>query len=204
MASHFPLTNILFLPTALWLADYQLLAAALLLGVMLALAALRQPAQRSPSRSRPWPRSPPLHCCSPLPGWSLVHLLSEPRYRSSLLHQRHSRRLHSHRAIGSSRRLRRRQPSTHRRRAWTKALAKQPAAVPAKPIDWSAILVAAFTPPVPRAAIVVSESERDTVELADTVASITRFAGSVGVVGLPRLPAGIKHHPAVAKIASLL
>ena len=54
------------------------------------------------------------------------------------------------------------------------------------------------------AAIVVSESERDTVELADTVASITRFAGSVGVVGLPRLPAGIKHHPAVAKIASLL
>jgi dethiobiotin synthetase len=54
------------------------------------------------------------------------------------------------------------------------------------------------------AAIVVSESERDTVELADTVASITRFAGSTGVVGLPRLPAGIKHHPAVAKIASLL
>jgi dethiobiotin synthetase len=54
------------------------------------------------------------------------------------------------------------------------------------------------------AAIVVSESERDTVELADTVASITRFAGSVGVVGLPRLPAGIKHHPAIAKIASLL
>ena len=54
------------------------------------------------------------------------------------------------------------------------------------------------------AAIVVSESERDTVELADTVASITRFAGSVEFVGLPRLPAGIKDHPAVAKIASLL
>ena len=40
------------------------------------------------------------------------------------------------------------------------------------------------------AAIVVSESERDTVELDDTVASIARFAGTAGVVGLPRLPAG--------------
>jgi dethiobiotin synthetase len=54
------------------------------------------------------------------------------------------------------------------------------------------------------AAIVVSESERDTVELEDTVASIARFAGAVGVVGLPRLPAGIKHHPAIARIAALL
>jgi dethiobiotin synthetase len=54
------------------------------------------------------------------------------------------------------------------------------------------------------AAIVVSESQRDTVELEDTVASIARFAGSVGVVGLPRLPAGIKHHPAIARIAALL
>lgn len=54
------------------------------------------------------------------------------------------------------------------------------------------------------AAIVVSESERDTVELDDTVASIARFAGTVGVVGLPRLPAGINHHPAIARIAALL
>jgi dethiobiotin synthetase len=54
------------------------------------------------------------------------------------------------------------------------------------------------------AAIVVSESERDTVELDDTVASIARFAGTAGVVGLPRLPAGIKHHPAIARIAALL
>jgi len=54
------------------------------------------------------------------------------------------------------------------------------------------------------AAIVVSENERDTVELDDTVASIARFAGTVGVVGLPRLPAGIRHHPAIARIAALL
>jgi dethiobiotin synthetase len=54
------------------------------------------------------------------------------------------------------------------------------------------------------AAIVVSESERDPVELDDTVASIARFAGTAGVVGLPRLPAGINHHPAIARIAALL
>jgi len=54
------------------------------------------------------------------------------------------------------------------------------------------------------AAIVVSESGRDTVELDDTVASIARFVGTTGVVGLPRLPAGINHHPAIARIAALL
>jgi dethiobiotin synthetase len=54
------------------------------------------------------------------------------------------------------------------------------------------------------AAIIVSESERDAVALDDTVASIERFAGNVEVVGLPRLPAGINHHPAIARIAALL
>ena len=54
------------------------------------------------------------------------------------------------------------------------------------------------------AAIVVSESERNTVELEDTVASIARFAHGTGVVGLPRLPGGINQHPAFAKIAALL
>jgi dethiobiotin synthetase len=54
------------------------------------------------------------------------------------------------------------------------------------------------------AAIVVSESERNPVELDDTVASIARFAGGVDVVGLPRLPAGITQHPAFARIAALL
>ncbi|HVZ54803.1 MAG TPA: dethiobiotin synthase [Pseudolabrys sp.] len=54
------------------------------------------------------------------------------------------------------------------------------------------------------AAIVVSESERDTVPLEDTVESIARFSQSVGVIGLPRLPGGLTQHPAFARIASLL
>lgn len=54
------------------------------------------------------------------------------------------------------------------------------------------------------AAIVVSESERNPVELDDTVASIARFAHGIGVVGLPRLPGGLNQHPAFAKIAALL
>ncbi|MEP7030456.1 MAG: dethiobiotin synthase [Pseudolabrys sp.] len=54
------------------------------------------------------------------------------------------------------------------------------------------------------AAIVVSESERGTVELDDTVASITRFSNGADVIGLPRLPGGINQHPAFAQIAALL
>jgi dethiobiotin synthetase len=54
------------------------------------------------------------------------------------------------------------------------------------------------------AAIVVSESERGTVELHDTVDSITRFSDGVEVVGLPRLPGRINEHPAFAQIAALL
>ncbi len=54
------------------------------------------------------------------------------------------------------------------------------------------------------AAIVVSESERDTVELDDTVASIARFSGGAAVIGLPRLPGGLTEHPAFAQIAALL
>ena len=54
------------------------------------------------------------------------------------------------------------------------------------------------------AAIVVSESERNPVELDDTVASIARFSNGVDVVGLPRLPAGIIQHPAFARLAAIL
>jgi dethiobiotin synthetase len=54
------------------------------------------------------------------------------------------------------------------------------------------------------AAIVVSESQRDTVELDDTVESIARFSQDVGVIGLPRLPGGLTQHPAFARIAALL
>ena len=53
-------------------------------------------------------------------------------------------------------------------------------------------------------AIVVSENERDTVELADTVDSLARFSDGVPVIGLPRLPGGITEHPAFADIAALL
>ena len=54
------------------------------------------------------------------------------------------------------------------------------------------------------AAIVVSESERSAVELDETVASIARFADSVPVIGLPRLPGGLTQHPSFARIAALL
>jgi dethiobiotin synthetase len=54
------------------------------------------------------------------------------------------------------------------------------------------------------AVIVVCESERNPVELAETVASIARFSGGVEAIGLPRLPAGILDHPAFARIAALL
>ena len=54
------------------------------------------------------------------------------------------------------------------------------------------------------AAIVVSESERNPVELEDTVASIARFSNGAEVIGLPRLPAGITQHPAFGRIAALL
>lgn len=53
-------------------------------------------------------------------------------------------------------------------------------------------------------AIVVSEGERDTVALDDTVASIARFAQPAPVIGLPRLPGGLTEHPAFAQLAALL
>ncbi|MBL9162439.1 MAG: hypothetical protein JNL18_06905 [Planctomycetaceae bacterium] len=64
-------------PISLWLADYQLLAAALLLGVMLALAALRQPAQRLAVAKSTLAALAALALLCALPGWSLVHLLSD-------------------------------------------------------------------------------------------------------------------------------
>jgi dethiobiotin synthetase len=53
-------------------------------------------------------------------------------------------------------------------------------------------------------AIVVSEGERDTVPLDDTVASIARFAEVTPVIGLPRLPGGLTEHPAFAQLAAML
>jgi dethiobiotin synthetase len=54
------------------------------------------------------------------------------------------------------------------------------------------------------AAIVVSESERNPVELDDTVENIARFSGGVDVIGLPRLPGRLNQHPAFARIAGYL
>jgi dethiobiotin synthetase len=50
-------------------------------------------------------------------------------------------------------------------------------------------------------AIVVNETAGSMVPLADTVATLQRFAGGAAVIALPRLPAGIAEHAAFAEIA---
>ncbi|MBA4107430.1 MAG: hypothetical protein C0485_16960 [Pirellula sp.] len=129
---------------ALWLADYQLLAAALLLGVMLALASLRQPAQRLAVAKSTLAALAALALLCALPGWSLVHLLSEPQtsitsvaptpFDTSSLAQSDSllTPYESPATLAPS------SPSIER------SVSAQPVAVPAKPIDWSVILVAAY------------------------------------------------------------
>ena len=57
---------------------------------------------------------------------------------------------------------------------------------------------------LPVRAIVVSESERAAVPLADTVASIARFSEGLPAIALPRLPAGVTEHAAFAELAALL
>jgi len=52
--------------------------------------------------------------------------------------------------------------------------------------------------------VVVSETPGSTVPLADTVATLTRFAAPIHVLALPRLPSEETTHPAFAQIASLL
>jgi dethiobiotin synthetase len=51
------------------------------------------------------------------------------------------------------------------------------------------------------AAVVVSESETSPTSLAETVATITRFADSIDVIGVPR---GAPDHAAFSRIAQLL
>jgi dethiobiotin synthetase len=53
-------------------------------------------------------------------------------------------------------------------------------------------------------AIVVSESRDSPVPLDDTVASLTRFAGAVEVLGLPRRTSGAPEHPVVRRLTDLL
>ena len=52
--------------------------------------------------------------------------------------------------------------------------------------------------------VVVNETPGSTVPLADTVATLTRFAAPIPVVALPRLPATNTAHPAFAQIARML
>jgi dethiobiotin synthetase len=54
------------------------------------------------------------------------------------------------------------------------------------------------------AAVVVSESQGSAAGLHDTVATITRFADSIDVVGIPRLADGTTGDPTFAAIARLL
>jgi dethiobiotin synthetase len=57
---------------------------------------------------------------------------------------------------------------------------------------------------MPIAALAVSESESQPVPLDETVTAIARFAGSIAVIGVPRLPVGQPAHPAFGRIADLI
>jgi dethiobiotin synthetase len=54
------------------------------------------------------------------------------------------------------------------------------------------------------AAVAVSESQSSAASLAETIATISRFAGALDVIGIPRLPAGSFDHPAFAQFATLI
>jgi dethiobiotin synthetase len=54
------------------------------------------------------------------------------------------------------------------------------------------------------AAVVVNESEVGGSTLGDTVISIARFANSIDVIGVPRLPQDAELHPAFGRIAKLI
>jgi hypothetical protein len=53
-------------------------------------------------------------------------------------------------------------------------------------------------------AVAVSESTAPGAPLDETVATITRFADMIEVVGVPRLEGDAHRHPAVARIATLI
>src|SRR5690242_6568112 len=131
-------------PTSLWLADYQLLAAALLLGVMLAIAALRQPAQRLAVAKSTLAALAALAILCALPGWSLVHLLNEQptAHEATTTVPSESISL-APPAVTSTPPLETEnaaitQPTT------SPAASPQPAPPPAAPIDWLALTVAAY------------------------------------------------------------
>jgi dethiobiotin synthetase len=54
------------------------------------------------------------------------------------------------------------------------------------------------------AAVVVSESDSSAATLDDTVAAIARFSDAIDVIGVPRRPDAVVHHPAIERLAQLL
>jgi dethiobiotin synthetase len=54
------------------------------------------------------------------------------------------------------------------------------------------------------AAVVVSESADTPAPLEDTVATIARFADSIDVIGIPRLPLDAPSHPAFGQLLAML
>jgi dethiobiotin synthetase len=54
------------------------------------------------------------------------------------------------------------------------------------------------------AAVVVSETAGSAASLEETVAAVERFADTIPVVGIPRLPNAGNDHPAFARLAGLL
>ena len=54
------------------------------------------------------------------------------------------------------------------------------------------------------AAVAVSESEKSAATLADTVATLERFAGGLDIVGIPRRTPGNEVAPAFAQLAKLV
>jgi hypothetical protein len=50
----------------------------------------------------------------------------------------------------------------------------------------------------------VSESEGSAATLEDTVAALTRFSGSIDIIGIPRLADAAISHPAFARIVTVI
>ena len=131
---------------SLWLADYHLLAAALLLGVMLAVTFLRQPAQRIAVAKSTLAALFALAILCALPGWSLVHLMSEPTPNSDVASATASMTpIDPPVALQSDWESIERPPVTRMSTAATQTSSpSSPTAEPRTPINWTVWLLAAY------------------------------------------------------------
>ena len=130
---------------SLWLADYHLLAAALLLGVMLAVTFLRQPAQRIAVAKSTLAALFALAILCALPGWSLVHLMSEPTPNSYVAPATASMPIDPPVALQSDLESIERPPVTPMPTAATQISSpSSPTAEPRTPINWTVWLLAAY------------------------------------------------------------